>query len=52
MSDRAIKVCISQSDNKRYLRLVAYYLRKLTNTKINYKIHNKEQLVIVSIFKQ
>ena len=45
-------VYISQSDNKKHLRSVAYYLRKLTNTEMNYKIHNKKLLVIINTFKQ
>ena len=52
MSDRAIKVCISQSDNKKCLRLVTYYLKKLTDAEMNYKIHDKKLLVIINTFKQ
>ena len=50
-SDKAIRVYISQSDKKRYLRSVAYHLRKLTNAEMNYEIYNKELLTIVNILK-
>ena len=52
MSDRAIKVYISQSDNKRYLYSVAFYSQKFASTEINYEIHDKELLAIVNTFKQ
>lgn len=52
MSDEAIKACISQSNEKIYLKSVAYHLRKLTSTEINYEIHNKELLAIVNTLKQ
>ena len=51
VSDEAIEAYISQSDNKKCLRPVAYYLRKLTNTEINYEIYNKELLAIINVFK-
>ena len=51
MSDEAIKACISQSNEKKYLKSVAYHLRKLTSTEINYEIHNKELLAIVKTLK-
>jgi len=51
-SDKAIEACISQSDDKKHLHLIAFYSKKLTNTELNYKIHNKKLLTIVDFFKQ
>ena len=51
-SDRAIGVCISQSDNKGRLQPVAFYLRKFLSAEMSYEIHDKELLAIVNAFKQ
>ncbi len=51
-SDEAIEACISQSDDKRRLHLIAFHSRKLTDAELNYKIHDKKLLVIVNSFKQ
>ncbi len=51
-SDEAIEACISQSDNKRHLHLIAFHSRKLTDAELNYEIHDKELLAIVDSFKQ
>jgi len=51
-SDEAIEACISQSDDKRHLHLIAFHSRKLTDAKLNYKIYNKKLLIIVDFFKQ
>jgi len=50
--DEAIEACISQSDNKKRLHLIAFHSRKLTDAELNYKIHDKKLLVIVNSFKQ
>jgi len=52
MSDEAIKACISQSNNKRCLHLIAFYSRKLIKAELNYEIYNKKLLTIVNSFKQ
>ena len=51
-SDRAIRACISQSDDKRCLRPVAFYLRKFLSAEMSYEIHDKKLLAIVDAFKQ
>ena len=51
-SDRAIRACISQPDDKGCLRPVAFYSRKFSSAEMSYKIHNKELLAIVNTFKQ
>ena len=43
---------LSQSDKLENLHLIAFYLQKFTELKLNYKIHDKELLVIVKAFKQ
>ncbi len=51
-SDEAIKACISQSDDKKRLHLIAFHSRKLTDAELNYEIHDKKLLAIVNSFKQ
>ena len=51
-SDRAIEACISQSDDKRCLRPVAFYSRKFLSAEMSYEIHDKKLLAIVNAFKQ
>jgi len=51
-SDEAIEACISQSDDKKCLHLIAFHSRKLTDAELNYEIHDKELLAIVDSFKQ
>jgi len=51
-SDKAIEACISQSNDKKRLHLIAFHSRKLTDAELNYKIHDKKLLVIVDSFKQ
>ncbi len=51
-SDKAIKTCISQSDDKKRLHFIAYYSYKLTVVELNYEIHDKKLLAIVNSFKQ
>ena len=50
--DGAIGVCISQPDNMRRLRPVAFYSQKFLSAEMNYEIHNKELLAIINAFKQ
>ena len=51
-SDRVIKACVSQSNNKKRLHLIAFYSKKLTDAEFNYKRHDKKLLTIVNSFKQ
>ena len=51
-SDEAIEACISQSDEKGRLHLIAFHSRKLTGAELNYEIHDKKLLAIVDSFKQ
>jgi len=51
-SDEVIEACISQSDDKKRLHLIAFYSRKLTDAELNYEIHDKKLLAIVNSFKQ
>ncbi len=51
-SDKAIEACINQSNDKRHLHLIAFYNRKLTDVKLNYKIYDKKLLTIINSFKQ
>ena len=46
-SDFAIAGVLSQADNNNFLRPVAFYSRKLTDSELNYEIYDKEMLVIV-----
>jgi hypothetical protein len=49
-SDFAIGAGLSQKEDR--VQLVAFYSRKLIATELNYDIHDKEKLVIVSPFKE
>ncbi len=51
-SDEVIEACISQSNDKRHLHLIAFHSRKLTDAELNYEIHDKKLLTIVNSFKQ
>ena len=51
-SDRVIKACISQSDDKKRLHLIAFHSKKLIDAKLNYEIYDKKLLTIVNSFKQ
>jgi len=51
-SDEAIEACISQSDDKKRLHLIAFHSRKFTDAELNYEIHDKKLLTIVDSFKQ
>ena len=51
-SDQAIEACISQSDNKKRLHLIAFHSKKFTDVELNYEIYDKKLLIIVDSFKQ
>ena len=52
VSNKAIKVIFCQSDEKDHWHLIIYFSKKMILTKCNYKIHDKELLTIMKIFKQ
>src|SRR3989440_492878 len=51
VSDKALRVCLSQPDNKGKLQPVAFHLRKFTPAELNYDIYDKELLAIVDAFQ-
>jgi len=51
VSDKAIRACLSQLDDKAKLRPVAYLSRKMAPAELNYKVHDKELLAIVEAFR-
>ena len=51
-SDQIAEACISQSDDKKRLHLIAFHSKKLTNAELNYEIHDKKLLTIINSFKQ
>lgn len=48
----ALGGCLSQFDQNQCLRPVAYYSRRLNSAEVNYPIHDKEMLAIVSCLKE
>jgi L-ribulose-5-phosphate 3-epimerase UlaE len=50
-SDFAIGAILSQVEDRR-LKPVAYYSRKMDKVEINYEIHDKDMLAIISSFKE
>jgi hypothetical protein len=50
-SDKAIRAYLSQANEKGKLRLVAYLSRKFTLAESNYKVYDKELLVIIESFR-
>ena len=50
--NQTIEACISQSDDKRRLHLIAFHSKKFTDAELNYEIHDKKLLIIVDSFKQ
>jgi RNase H-like domain found in reverse transcriptase len=44
-------MCISQPNLEGRLQPVAFYSRKMIPAELNYKIHNKELLVIIEVFR-
>lgn len=51
-SDYAIGACISQPDEQGRLHPIAFYSRKMTPPELNYDVHDKELLAIVTAFKE
>ena len=51
-SDKAIGAVLNQKDEDGKLVPTAYYSRKMTESKSNYDIHNKELLAIVEALHQ
>ena len=52
ISNYVIKMYLSQRDDEERLRLIVFYLRKITLIKLNYEIHNKKLLVIITTFNK
>ena len=50
-SDQAQESVLSQSDKSENLHPVVFHSRKFTRLELNYKIHDKELLAIVKVFK-
>ena len=50
--DFVIRACLNQLDEIGKFKLIAYYSKKLSPTKLNYDIHDKELLAIVVMFEQ
>src|SRR5438270_11883155 len=50
-SDKALKACLSQPDDKGKLQPIAIHSRKFTPAELNYDIHDKELLAIVDTFQ-
>lgn len=48
----ALGGCLSQKDQTGCLRPVAYYSRRLSSAEVNYPIHDKEMLAIVSCLQE
>lgn len=48
----ALGGCLSQVDNQGQLRPIAYYSRRLNGAEVNYPIHDKEMLSIVSCLRE
>ena len=52
ISDFVLRAYLEQLDKEGKLYPIAYYLRKLLPTKLNYDVYDKELLVIVAAIKQ
>ena len=50
--DQAQESVLSQLDKFKNLYSAVFYSQKFINSELNYKIYNKELLVIVKAFKQ
>ena len=50
--DFAIEVILNQPNQNRKYQLIIFYFQKLLLIELNYKIYNKELLVIINIFKE
>jgi hypothetical protein len=51
-SDYIIAGILSQPDNKRNLKPVAYFSTKMSPAECNYEIYNKELLVVIRVFEE
>ncbi len=51
-SDYIINMCISQPNNEGWLRPVTFYSRKMISAELNYEIHNKKLLAIITAFSE
>ena len=51
VSDYTIGACLTQKEDKRKIRPIAYYSRKMTGPELNYDVYNKELLAVVEAFK-
>jgi hypothetical protein len=51
-SDFAIAGILSQLSSEDILKPIAFYSRKMVPAELNYEIHNKEMLAIISCFKE
>ena len=49
--NQAQESILRQLNKLENLHLVVFYLRKFTESELNYKIYNKKLLVIVKVFK-
>lgn len=51
-SDYAVGACLSQPDQDKKLHPVAFYSRTMSPAELNYDIHDKELLAIITAFQQ
>ena len=51
-SNYALRAILSQKGLNKKFHPIAFYSQKLTPAEINYKIHNKEFLIIIKAFKK
>ena len=51
-SNYAIGVYLTQKRNDDKMRIVVFYAYKMTGSKLNYNIHNKELLAIVETLRE
>ena len=51
-SDYTIRACLSQPDEEGRLHSIIYYSRKMMPSELNYNIHDKELLAIVTALKK
>jgi hypothetical protein len=52
VSDYAIGACIMQLEKERKFHFFAFYSRKISSAELNYDIHDKELLAIVTAFQE
>ena len=51
-SGYALGGCLSQLDDQKRLRPIAYFSRRLSSAEVNYPIHDKEMLAIIACLKE